>query len=183
LRVLENKEIIRVGDTQVRKINVRIITATNKDLPQLVKAGAFREDLFYRLNVFPIRVPPLRERKEDIPLLAKHFIQKLSGKEIKLGRFALIKLEKYHWPGNIRQLMNVIQRALILCDGDRIEEEHIIIEENENNLNFNGTIDDFVKQLLLKRLEEHNGNRSQTAESLGVSVRWVQLKLKQMDYK
>jgi Nif-specific regulatory protein len=183
LRVLENKEIIRIGDTQVRKINIRIITATNKNLQQLVKDGIFREDLFYRLNVFPIRIPPLRERKEDIPLLARYFIEKLGGKEIKLGRFALLKLEKYHWPGNIRQLMNVIQRALILCDGDRIEEEHIIIEDDNSSLNSNGTLEDFIKQLLLKRLEEHNGNRTQAAESLGVSVRWVQLKLKEMDIK
>jgi Nif-specific regulatory protein len=183
LRVLENREIIRIGDTNVRKINVRIITATNKDLNQLVKEGTFREDLFYRLNVFPIRIPPLRERKEDIPLLAKHFIEKLAGKEIKLGRFALIKLEKYHWPGNVRQLMNVIQRAIILSDGDRIDEDQIIIEENPADLIYSGTLDDLIKQLLLKRLEEHNGNRTQTAESLGVSVRWVQLKLKELDYK
>ncbi len=183
LRVLENREIIRLGDTQPRKINVRIITATNKDLQQMVKEGTFREDLFYRLNVFPIRIPPLRERKEDISLLAQHFIEKLGRSELKLGRFSLLKLEKYHWPGNIRQLLNVIQRALILCDGERIEEEHIIIEEQQETMSFSGTMEEFEKRLLLKRLEEHNGNRTQTAESLGVSVRWVQLKLKEMDIK
>lgn len=183
LRVLENREIIRLGDTQPRKINVRIITATNKDLQQMVKEGTFREDLFYRLNVFPIRIPPLRERKEDIPLLAQHFIEKLGRPELKLGRFALLKLEKYHWPGNVRQLLNVIQRAIILCDGERIEEEHIIIEEQQETMSFSGTMEEFEKRLLLKRLEEHNGNRTQTAESLGVSVRWVQLKLKEMDIK
>ncbi|MCK6614809.1 MAG: sigma 54-interacting transcriptional regulator [Ignavibacteriaceae bacterium] len=183
LRVLENREIIRLGDTQPRKINVRIITATNKDLQQMVKEGTFREDLFYRLNVFPIRIPPLRERKEDIPLLAQHFIEKLGRPDLKPGRFALLKLEKYHWPGNIRQLLNVIQRAIILCDGDRIEEEHIIIEEQQDTLSFSGTLEEFEKRLLLKRLEEHNGNRTQTAESLGVSVRWVQLKLKELDIK
>lgn len=183
LRVLENREIIRLGDTQPRKINVRIITATNKDLQQMVKEGTFREDLFYRLNVFPIRIPPLRERKEDIPLLAQHFIEKLGRNELKLGRFALLKLEKYHWPGNIRQLLNVLQRAIILCDGERIEEEHIIIEEQQETLSFSGTMEEFEKRLLIKRLEEHNGNRTQTAESLGVSVRWVQLKLKEMENK
>jgi Nif-specific regulatory protein len=183
LRVLENREIIRLGDTQPRKINVRIITATNKDLQQMVKEGTFREDLFYRLNVFPIRIPPLRERKEDIPLLAQHFIEKLGRNELKLGRFALLKLEKYHWPGNIRQLLNILQRAIILCDGERIEEEHIIIEEQQETLSFSGTMEEFEKRLLIKRLEEHNGNRTQTAESLGVSVRWVQLKLKEMENK
>lgn len=180
LRVLENREIMRLGDTQSRKINVRIITATNKDLQQLVKETSFREDLYYRLNVFPIHLPPLRERREDISLLARHFMDKMGGSEKKLGRYALVKLEKYHWPGNIRQLLNIIQRALILCEGDRIEEEHIIIEDSPSGVSFDGTLKDFERRILLKRLEENNGNRSQTAASLGVSVRWVQLKLKEM---
>jgi len=180
LRVLENREIMRLGDTQSRKINVRIITATNKDLQQLVKAGAFREDLYYRLNVFPIHLPPLRERKEDISLLARHFMDKLGGEEKKLGRFALVKLEKYHWPGNVRQLFNVMQRAIILCEGDRLEEEHIIVEDSPQGISFDGTLKDFERRILLKRLEENNGNRSQTAASLGVSVRWVQFKLKEI---
>ena len=111
LRVIENKEITRLGDTQSKKVNVRIIAATNKDIQQLVKAGQFREDLYYRLNVFPIKIPPLRERKDDIPILAEYFIKKFSTAKIKLQKDALIKLENYYWPGNIRQLLNVIQRA------------------------------------------------------------------------
>ncbi len=180
LRVLENKEIIRLGDTQSRKINVRIIAATNKDLNQLVKSGAFREDLFYRLNVFPLRIPPLRERRDDIALLAEHFLGRLGSSNLKFHRAALSKLENFHWPGNIRQLLNVIQRAVILCDGEKIEEEHIILEENAGEMKFDGTLREFEKQILLKRLDEHDGNRTQTAVSLGVSVRWVQLKLKEM---
>lgn len=180
LRVIENKEISRLGDTHTKKINVRIIAATNKDIQQLVKAGKFREDLYYRLNVFPITIPPLRDRKEDIPILAEYFIKKFSQTKIKIQKDALIKLENYYWPGNIRQLFNVIQRALILTDSDKIEEEHIIIEETQKSINFDGTIRDYEKQLLLKRLEECNGNRTQTAASLGVSVRWVQIKLKEM---
>jgi len=180
LRVIENKEITRLGDTHTKKVNVRIIAATNKDIQQLVKAGKFREDLYYRLNVFPITIPPLRERKEDIPILAEYFIKKFSQAKIKLQKDALIKLENYYWPGNIRQLLNVIQRALILSDSDKIEEEHIIIEETQKSINFDGTIRDYEKQLLLKRLEECKGNRTQTAASLGVSVRWVQIKLKEM---
>jgi Nif-specific regulatory protein len=180
LRVIENKEITRLGDTQSKKVDVRIIAATNKDIQQLVKAGKFREDLYYRLNVFPIKIPPLRERKEDIPILAEYFIKKFNKTGIKLQKEALIKLEKYYWPGNIRQLLNVIQRALILIDSDKIEQEHIIIEETEKTIRFDGTIRDYEKQLLLKRLEECNGNRTQTAASLGVSVRWVQIKLKEM---
>lgn len=180
LRVLENKEIIRLGDTQPRKINVRIIAATNKDLNQLVKNGSFREDLFYRLNVFPLRIPPLRERRDDIALLAEHFLQRLGAPHLKLGRAALSKLESFYWPGNIRQLLNVIQRAIILSDGNRIEEENIILEETSHEIKFDGTLREFEKQILLRRLEEHGGNRTQTAASLGVSVRWVQLKLKEI---
>lgn len=180
LRVLENKEIIRLGDTQIKKVDVRIITATNRDLQQLVKDGKFREDLFYRLNVFPVKVPPLRERRTDIPLLAKLFIKKISGSDIMLDKSALQKLEKYYWPGNVRQLLNVIQRALILCGGDEITEDHIIIEDENELFEFSGTLKEYEKLLLKKRLKEFDGNRTLAAKSLGVSVRWVQLKLKEM---
>jgi len=180
LRVLENKEIIRLGDTQAKKVNVRIITATNKDLNSMVKSGEFREDLLYRLNVFPIKVPPLRERKEDIPLLAEHFIGKCTNQPVKLKANALEKLNNYYWPGNVRQLFNVIQRAIILCDNNQIDAENIIVEDSAKPVNFDGTLEDFERQLLINRLDECKGNRTQTAATLGVSVRWVQLKLKEM---
>lgn len=180
LRVLENREIIRLGDTQVKKVNVRIITATNRDLQQLVKEGKFREDLFYRLNVFPIKIPPLRDRRSDIALLAKNYIQKNSTENVHLDKAALKKLESHHWPGNVRQLINVLQRALILCDDSRITEDNIIIDEDDQLNEFNGTLKEYEKQLLQKRLNQFDGNRTLTAESLGVSVRWVQLKLKEI---
>ncbi len=179
LRVLQNQEIIRVGDTQVRRVDVRIITATNQDLPQMVKNGRFRQDLFYRLNVFPIKLPPLRERRTDIPLLARHFVKKYSDRNIKIDRHTLAKLEKNKWPGNVRQLENVIQRALILCDGDRLMPEHIRFEEKQK-FDYSGTLREFEKQLLLLRLKEYDGNRTRAADSLGVSVRWVQLRLKEI---
>lgn len=181
LRVLQNKEIIRLGDTKPIKIDVRIITATNKDLKQLVSENKFREDLFYRLNVFPIEIPPLRERRSDIPLLVHHFIKKYSEKEITITPSAMKKLENFYWPGNVRQLENVIQRALILCDSNQLTPDHIIIEDEESLLDFKGTLEDFEKLLLLKRLKEYDGNRTQTAKSLGVSVRWVQMKLKEIN--
>ena len=180
LRVLENREIIRLGDVKVRKINARIITATNKDLQSLVKEGTFREDLFYRLNVFPIRIPPLRERRTDIPLLVSHFIKKMGKKDMAIDSAAIKKLENYYWPGNIRQLINVIQRALILCEGNKLHAEHIILEDAAVTENFQGTLQEFEMLLLKKRLEELNGNRTLTAKSLDVSVRWIQLKLKEM---
>ncbi len=181
LRVLQNKEIIRLGDTKPIKVDVRIITATNKDLKQLVNENKFREDLFYRLNVFPIEIPPLRERRSDIPLLVHHFIKKYSNRNISITPSAMKKLENFYWPGNIRQLENVIQRALIMCDSNQLNPEHIIIEDEESLLDFKGTLEDFEKLLLLKRLKEYDGNRTQTAKSLGVSVRWIQMKLKEIN--
>jgi Nif-specific regulatory protein len=181
LRVLQNKEIIRLGDTEVIKIDVRVITATNKDLKQLSKDDEFRQDLFYRLNVFPITIPPLRQRKGDIPLLVKHFIRKFSDKEIYIDPKAMKIMESYHWPGNVRQLENVIQRALILCDSNKLLPEHIIVEEDSDDTDFSGTLTEIEKNILSKRLKEYDGNRTATAKSLGVSVRWVQLKLKEIE--
>jgi Nif-specific regulatory protein len=183
LRALENQEIISLGDTQVKKVNVRIITATNKDLYTLVKEGRFREDLYYRLNVFPITLPPLRNRGGDIPLLVRHFIKKNAGKEMRMEREALVRLESYSWPGNVRQLENVVQRALILSDGKSITTGNIILEDTDNLVNFHGLLEDFEMLLLQKRLKEHDGNRTLTARSLGVSVRWVQMKLKEIKGK
>ncbi len=181
LRVLENKEIIRLGDTSVKQIDVRIIAATNKNLESLINKGEFREDLFYRLNIFPITLPPLRERRDDIPLLTKHFINEFSDKEVKLQSGAMKKLQEYYWPGNIRQLRNVIERAIILCNTDRIETEHILLESDEGKDGFRGTLKEYELILLKKRLDEFNGNRTLTAKSLGVSLRWVQNKLKELD--
>lgn len=181
LRVLQNKEIIRLGDTKVIKVDVRVIAATNKDLKQLTKEDKFREDLFYRLNVFPIKIPPLRDRKGDIPLLVKFFVNKFSQTDVSVDAKSMKMLEDYSWPGNVRQLENVIQRALILCEENRILPEHIVIEEEEKELDFKGTLKDFEMVLLKKRLEEFDGNRTSAAKSLGVSVRWVQLKIKEMD--
>jgi transcriptional regulator with GAF, ATPase, and Fis domain len=124
LRVLQEREFERVGGTQSLPVDVRVVAATNCDLPSAVRSGKFRLDLFYRLNVFPIRVPSLRERPEDILLLAKYFIDRYAAKEgrriRKIESRAATLLEGYHWPGNIRELQNVIQRAMILCDSDTL---------------------------------------------------------------
>ena len=125
LRILQEKRYERVGDDRTRRANVRIVAATNRDLKKAVAAGRFREDLFYRLNVFPIQVPPLRDRLDDIPLLAKHFVE-LSAKEMKcarprLTRAAVTQLQSYDWPGNVRELRNVVERAVILARGGALE--------------------------------------------------------------
>jgi len=122
LRVIQEREFSRVGGTQSIPVNVRVITATNRDLQGAVAAGAFRADLFYRLNVFPIEAPPLRDRADDIPLLvqhfAQHYAQKLGKRLVSVERKTLDLLRSYSWPGNIRELQNVIERSVILCDSD-----------------------------------------------------------------
>jgi transcriptional regulator with GAF, ATPase, and Fis domain len=135
LRVLQQKEIERVGESRKRKINIRIITATNKDLKSLVDAGHFREDLYYRLKVFPIYLPPLRDRKEDIPLLVNHFIRmnndKTSSKVKGISKPALKAFFDYAWPGNIRELGNAIEHAFVLCSGRQIDLADLPLEIRE----------------------------------------------------
>ncbi|MCI0441587.1 sigma 54-interacting transcriptional regulator, partial [bacterium] len=133
LRVLQEQEFERVGGTQTLKVNVRVMAATNRNLDDLVKSGAFRGDLFYRLNVFPIHVPPLRNRIDDIPILTSYFLRKFSrrmGKRIdQLSPDAMNALVTYSWPGNVRELTNLLERAVILCDGGVLHREHIAISE------------------------------------------------------
>ena len=134
LRVLQEREFERVGGTQTIRTDVRVIAATNSDLKLAMSTGAFRGDLFYRLNVFPIEIPPLRERREDIPMLVEYFIDRYAskaGKKIRsINRTSLKLLESYSWPGNIRELQNVIERAVIVC-----ETETLLIDENWLSLN------------------------------------------------
>jgi PAS domain S-box-containing protein len=129
LRVLQEQEIERLGSTQTIRVTVRVIAATNRDLHEQVQHGAFRADLFYRLNVFPIRVPPLRERTEDVPVLASHFVNDFArrmGKSVsQIEAGAMARLTAYDWPGNVRELANVLERAVILCQGDTIRHEHV----------------------------------------------------------
>jgi two-component system, NtrC family, response regulator HydG len=137
LRVLQEKEIERVGDSRKRKVDIRVITATNKELKSLVDAGIFREDLYYRLKVFPIFLPPLRERKEDIPLLIRHFIDlnnKTSGKAVTgMTKQAMQAVMDYYWPGNIRELANAVEHAFVLCGGREIVIEDLPLEIRHRN--------------------------------------------------
>jgi Nif-specific regulatory protein len=180
LRVLQDQEITRLGETQPRKVNVRIIAATHQDLLQLCKEKKFRHDLYYRLYVFPIRLPALRERMSDVPLLAQHFLTRYGSAGLRLSAKAMARLHGYSWPGNVRQLENVVRRAIILCEGAQIEAEHIILEEEPGCADGQGTLKEHEMQLLQNRLQRFDGNRTKTARSLGVSSRWVQLKLREM---
>jgi transcriptional regulator with GAF, ATPase, and Fis domain len=133
LRVLQEQELERLGSTRPTKVNIRVIAATNRELQNEVENGTFRSDLFYRLNIFPIHVPPLRERKEDVPLLAAHFVSDFArrmGKNVdRIGSAAAARLAAYRWPGNVRELANVMERAVILCEGSVIQDEHVGVLE------------------------------------------------------
>ncbi|KGG80468.1 ATPase AAA [Caloranaerobacter azorensis H53214] len=182
LRVLQEKEIERLGGDVVRNIDVRIIASTNKDLEMLVRQGLFREDLYFRLNVMSIKIPPLRERKEDISILAKKLLVKVSSK---LGKYvegisndAIKCLESYDWPGNIRELENVIERAINLLDSDLIiKPEHLPekITKNKTKKYFyegkglKNIIEEIEKEIILKCLEENDWNKNKVAKILGIS--------------
>ena len=138
LRVLQEGKVRQVGSNIETPINVRVIAATNRNLEKLIEIGQFREDLYYRLNVIPLNIPPLRDRREDIPILSKYYISKLShrlsSKVEGISKEALEKMMNYDWPGNIRELANIIERAMNLCQGKIIEEEHIIVNEEKSEL-------------------------------------------------
>jgi len=184
LRFLDSGEFRRVGGNKALRVNVRLITATNKDLPEMIKAGTFREDLFYRLNVITVTIPPLRERKEDIPELARYFLQKYSRKLSKAVKAftaeALELLAGYHWPGNVRELENVIERAVILCEADSIGAEDLSIPSAAavSELGTNPSLEEIEKNYILRVLKESNGNQSKASQLLGIDRKTLYLKLK-----
>lgn len=190
LRVLQEREIQRLGDTRPRRVDVRIIAATNRDLQEAVGSRAFREDLYYRLNVFPIHIPPLRERPGDILPLAEHFLQKSArraGKRLQgLSGEARSLLTRYHWPGNVREVANLMERALILCSDGWVHPEHLglmIGSQQEHKGSFTveskRSLKEIEREAILRALTEHGGNRQKTAEALGISLRTLQYRLKE----
>ena len=190
LRVLQEREYEPLGATVTTKTNARIIAATNRTLSDLVARGSFREDLFYRLNVVKIELPPLSRRREDIPLLVNNFIQKfnaLKAKEIKsISENALSTLMRYNFPGNIRQLENVIEYAFVLCRGDMIRTRHLAREilndtKNRSDEEVNSSpshLDAAEKKAIVDALHRHNANRGKTAAFLGInkSTLWRKMK-------
>ena len=185
LRVLQERELERVGGTKTLSVDVRIISATNKDLKKEVSSGNFREDLFYRLNVFPVELPPLSERSEAILPLADFFIRKFAlplGKHISgFTSAAKRALKEYAWPGNIRELQNVIERAVILASGE-IDEEHLNIEIlSETIPASNGLLHKLERETIQKTLADAGGNRKTTAQILGISLRTLQYRIKEYE--
>ncbi len=191
LGVIQEKEFQRVGGTRPIKVDCRIIAATHKNLEKAMEKGEFREDLYYRLNVFPIFVPPLRERKTDIILLAEHFLEKFSkehGKRIKrFSRTALDALMQYSWPGNVRELQNYIERAVIICDDEILRMHHLpsnlqLFDEDPDapstRLSFEEAVANFEKELIIEALTETKGNQTKAAKLLNTSLRVINYKVK-----
>ncbi len=182
LRVLQEKELERLGSTSVIKVNVRLIAATNQDLASAVEAGAFREDLFYRLNVYPIYLPGLREREADLLLLADYFLEKYSkeyDKDIKrISTPAIDALTRYHWPGNVRELENCMERAVLLCDDQVIHSYHLPLTlqtaedtGTQQAQSFEEAVERFERELLIDALKSSRGNMRQAAMALKTTER------------
>jgi len=186
LRFLQEREFERVGGIELIRVDVRIIAATNRDLKAAVKEGRFREDLYYRINVVPLALPPLRERKEDIPDLVRHFIQRFARQSKRyftdLSEIAMKRLLAYNWPGNVRELANVVERAVVLGQPPTIQVDDLPIEilatpgqgSKRERLDYQASMDEHRRELVVKALEQSNGNRTAAAKLLGLERAYFQ---------
>jgi len=192
LRVLQEREIERLGSNKTLHVDVRVIAATNQDLRAALEQGTFREDLYYRLNVVPISIPPLRARRDDIPFLAEHFVKAMgaeNGSPVQsLTDAAIKKLVEYHWPGNVRELQNVIERSLVLGSGDTLDADDIKLETaprpraqtGEHLLPDGMTLDEYEQSIIREALQRAEGNKSQAARLLGLTRNALRYRLTQM---
>ena len=192
LRILQEREFERLGSNKVKHIDVRVLAATNVDLRAALEQGTFREDLYYRLNVLPINIPPLRERKEDIPYLAGFFVKKL-GKDLgspvqSISDAAMQRLLGYHWPGNVRELENVLERSMVLANGAILEAGDVKLDTApaarftvaDNFLPEGTTLDQYEQSIIREALRRANGNKSQAARMLGLTRNALRYRLSQM---
>jgi DNA-binding NtrC family response regulator len=192
LRVLQEREFERLGSNKTQHIDVRVVAATNRDLRAALEDGTFREDLYYRLNVVPIEILPLRERKEDIPYLARHFVEKLApdtgGRVTGITDAAIDKLMGYSWPGNVRELENVIERSIVMAPGDKLDADNIRLDMNlrarqvpgEVRLPEGMSLDAYEQELIKNALKQADGNKSQAARILGLTRNALRYRLTQM---
>jgi len=194
LRILQEREFERLGSNKTRHIDVRVVAATNVDLRAALEQGTFREDLYYRLNVLPINVPPLRDRKEDIPFLAEHFVKKLSkdlGSSVQsISEEAIQRLKQYHWPGNVRELENVMERSMVLASGAVLEPADIRLDTAPKRTPASGggdaflpegmTLDEHEQAIIREALKRADGNKSQAARLLGLTRNALRYRLSQM---
>jgi len=193
LRILQEREFERLGSNKTRHIDVRVLAATNVDLREALEQGTFREDLYYRLNVMPLNIPPLRERKEDIPFLAQHFVEKLAPELGSLANAisesAIERLLTYHWPGNVRELENVIERSLVMAQSQTLAAEDVRLDTAPRNrpatagdgfLPEGMSLDDYEQSLIREALKRASGNKSQAARLLGLTRNALRYRLSQM---
>jgi Nif-specific regulatory protein len=187
LRFLQEKEFERLGGATTRKVDARVIAATNRDLAAAVAEGAFREDLYYRLNVFPILVPPLRERKEDIPDLVNHFVLRVSqeyGRSIEISRQAMSLFARYDWPGNVREMENLIERMVIMAEGDEIGPDILPAclcgQYGDRSGPFSRIQEIEIKEILAA-LERNAWNQTRTARELGITLRQISYKIRKFE--
>jgi len=184
LRVLEEKKINRVGDPREREVDVRVLAATNRSLEQGIVDQSFREDLYYRLLVFPLDVPPLRERSQDIPALVGHFLKKLGREGEVLDEASVRALRAHGWPGNVRELRNVVERAHILAQGEPLRAEHFQLlgapagGPSATPLGEDLNLDNNARRLITAALERASGNKSLAAQMLGITRRTLYSRLK-----
>jgi Nif-specific regulatory protein len=192
LHVVQERNFQRLGSTKPIDCNVRLVAATNRDLEKAVSEKLFREDLYYRLNVFPVYLPPLRERRTDILLIAEFFLEKYAHENKKnirrISTSAIDMLIQYHWPGNVRELQNCIERAVLICDDDSIKGIHLpptlqIADTKSYNhpLSLTAAVENFEKDLIIEGLKKNNGNQTKTAEFLDTSLRIINYKIHQYE--
>jgi two-component system response regulator HydG len=186
LRVLEEKKFFRVGGERPVEVDFRVIAATNRDLPSAIERGSFRADLYYRLNVISIHVPPLRDRVEDIPILAQHFLERYSREINKnadsIGRSAMELLQRYPWPGNVRELQNAIERAVVLCKKRQIDADELsFLQCGPPPPSASETLDQVVRDHILGVLRANNGNISKAAETLGIHRSTLHKRIREYD--
>jgi Nif-specific regulatory protein len=190
LRVVQDGEFERLGSSQTIKVDARIIAATNRNLEEEVRKGRFREDLWYRLNVFPITMPPLRDRLDDVPLLVDHYVKKISkrlGKTIEIIPGNVMEaLQNYHWPGNIRELENCMERSVLLCNDEVIRSEHMppslqmakTTDDSHEKMSLTEIIESKEREIIVETLKNNGGKQRKTARDLGVTERILGYKIK-----
>jgi len=188
LKVLETGQMMPLGDTREKTVDIRVLAATNRDLGQMIREGRFREDLYYRLNVFEVRMPPLRERRDDIRILARHFLERFSrenGKRLsRISDEAMRALADYAWPGNVRELRNVMERAVVLASGEAVEAADLPEKVREGGASVGESLRDQLayheRRIILDTLNSVGGNREKAAERLGVDVATLYRKIKKL---
>jgi DNA-binding NtrC family response regulator len=190
LRVLQEREIMRLGGKATIKVDVRVIATTNRDIKTMVREGKFKEDLYYRLNVIPLAVPPLRDRTEDIPVLARHFVERACAENnrplMEIDDEGMEAIVNHSWPGNVRELENSLERSVILSEGETLTADNLRLEEEarppataSRHHQDQMTLREMERELILRRLTLTGGNRTRAAEMLGISVRTLRNKINQ----